>query len=159
MTRCSSIDEKFKKAWSSMNRRCLVPSCAAYKNYGGRGIGIELSWVLFTNFENDMYESYLKHIEEYGKKETTLERNDVNENYSEKNCTWKTNLEQSNNRRNTRIVEYKGSIVSINMLAVEFDIRPAVIYYRLKTGWNIEEALTTPKYCKREVENVYRITD
>ena len=149
MTRCSSIDEKFKKAWSSMNRRCLVPSCAAYKNYGGRGIGVELSWAVFQNFKNDMYESFMKHIEDFGKKETTLERNDVNENYSRKNCTWKTNKEQSNNKRNTRTIKYKGDIVSINLLSAEFGIRPGTLYYRLKIGWNIEEALELPKYFHR----------
>jgi hypothetical protein len=144
-----SVDIKFKSAWSSMKRRCLVSSCHAYKNYGGRGIGIEMSWFFLKNFEKDMYESFLKHIDEYGEKETTLERIDVNGNYSKENCTWKTNLEQSNNRRNTRTVKYKDKIVSINLLAKEFNIRPAIIYYRLKTGWNIEEALTLPKYCKR----------
>lgn len=81
------LNSKFRGAWFTMKRRCLVPSCENYKHYGGRGIGVELSWAVFQNFKNDMYESFLKHIEGYGKKETTLERNDVNGNYSKKNCT------------------------------------------------------------------------
>ena len=54
-------------------------------------------------FKEDMYELYLKHVNEYGENNTTIERKNVNGNYEKDNCKWATNKEQANNRRNNRL--------------------------------------------------------
>ncbi|OTY55732.1 hypothetical protein BK748_16345 [Bacillus thuringiensis serovar graciosensis] len=60
-----------------------------FKNYGGRGIKIYEDWLAdFTNFKNDMFQSYEKHVKLHGEKDTTLERINVDGNYEPSNCKW-----------------------------------------------------------------------
>lgn len=62
---------------------------------------IKCEWNSFEEFRDDMYESYISHVNEYWEKNTTLDRIDSNWNYSKSNCRWATCKEQSNNTRLT----------------------------------------------------------
>lgn len=82
--------------------RCYNKNYIDYKNYGNRWI--KCLWDSFEDFYKDMGESYEAHVKEYGEKNTTIERIDVNGNYCKENCTWKTKKEQVNNQRTNTIV-------------------------------------------------------
>jgi hypothetical protein len=76
----------------SMKSRVLNPQAHAYEHYGGRGISICQSWM------DGGFEQFLKDMGERPPG-TSLDRIDVNGNYSPANCKWSTPKEQSNNRR------------------------------------------------------------
>ena len=80
-----------------MRSRCENTKATGYKDYGGRGI--KLLWNDFDPFYKDMYVSYLKHITKHGPKQTTIDRINVNGNYSLANCRWATHKIQSLNQR------------------------------------------------------------
>jgi hypothetical protein len=90
----------FYATWFAMVDRCINKDHQAYPSYGGRGIKVCERWRKFENFRDDMYESYLAHIKEFGEKNTSIDRfPNVNGNYEPNNCKWSTKLEQSNHRR------------------------------------------------------------
>ena len=94
---------KFYGIWQTMNNRCRNPRVARYKNYGGRGI--KVLWATFEDFRNDMFESYLVHLEKhsYGQRQTSIDRVNNNGHYCKKNCRWATAKEQANNRRKRKL--------------------------------------------------------
>ena len=94
---------RFYQIWVNMKRRCNSPNDPWYSRYGGRGI--KLLWKSFEEFRDDMYKSYLEHCEEFGEKNTTIDRADNNGNYEKSNCRWATWTIQSRNSSNC--VAYK----------------------------------------------------
>ena len=113
---------KFYKTWDSMIGRCHRENDTAYDRYGALGIQVCDEWRIFENFYNDMYDSYEKHLKRYGKKDTTIERIDPNGNYCKDNCTWKTNIEQCYNKRNTVYVDIDGELLTLKDISDRFNI-------------------------------------
>lgn len=88
-------------AWLSLFDRCRNPNCAAFKDYGARGIDICQRWEKYGNFLADM-----------GRKPTdkhTLERDRNDDGYQPDNCSWATRRAQSYNRRSTKLTCQKAA--------------------------------------------------
>ena len=124
-------------SWQSMITRCYNPKSVTYKRYGGRGITVCERWLnSFENFFEDM--GIRPHIE------YTLDRINNEFGYSPDNCKWSSKREQSLNRGNNTIIEFKGVKKNLSVWAKELGINCGTISSRLKSGWSVQDALTLP---------------
>lgn len=127
--------------WNSMKERCYNPNSSCYDRYGGRGIRVCDRWLVYENFETDMLESFLAHIEQYGYKDTTLDRIDYGGNYEPSNCRWVTQKEQANNKSTNRMITED---LTLAQFAEKYNLNYMTVTSRLKRGWSIEEILNPP---------------
>lgn len=88
------------RIWAAMKTRCSNAKSKSYKYYGGRGIKVIEEWKAFEPFRDwSLAHGY--------KEDLTIDRIDVNGNYSPQNCQWIPFAEQSKNRRNVKFREVK----------------------------------------------------
>ena len=123
------------KVWDSMIQRCTNPRSKGYINYGSRGITVCERWRQFENFLKDMGPV---------PKGYSLERLDNNAGYSPENCKWATAAEQANNRRSNKILRFKGETLTVRQWGTRFHLPRDRINQRLRAGWTVSDALTTP---------------
>jgi len=135
----------FYSKWAGMKRRCFNKNEEKYPIYGGRGITVCKRWLKFENFRDDMYKPYLKHVEQYGKKQTSIERIDNDDNYKPSNCKWATQTIQQNNRSNNHLITYKEQTLTIAQWARKMNINNKLLFDRLyRYNWDMKRALTEP---------------
>lgn len=120
----------FYNLYRGIRNRCEIPSDKNYMKYGGRGI--KCLWNTYEEFKEDMYDSYLEHIEKYGKKNTSIDRIDVNGDYCKENCRWATNEEQANNTRVNQYYTYNGETHTIREWEKLYGIHRGTLWNRLK---------------------------
>jgi hypothetical protein len=84
------------RAFYNMHTRCYNALSDDYANYGGRGIKVEGIWNLTGKIG---YEAFLKDMGLPSTFDLSLDRIDVNKNYSKDNCRWATPVEQALNKR------------------------------------------------------------
>ncbi len=130
--------------WCDMKKRCYNKNDKRYPRYGGRGIKICDGWLSFENFKEDMYHSFLQHLEKYGSIDTQIDRINNDGNYELSNCKWSTRREQMLNKANSFVVEYRGIKKHVTQWADEYNIPYKRLKLRIKRGWPVERALNEP---------------
>lgn len=119
--------------WHSMKARCYDSNNKHYKDYGGRGITYQDNWEDFRNFFNDLGEC---------PKGFSLERKDVNGNYTKENCCYIPMSEQAYNRRDTIRFTFNGELQPLRKICKQLGLPYARVYARLfKLGWSFEESI------------------
>lgn len=132
------------RCWGGMIKRCTNPKATGYRNYGGRDICVCARWSGpggFANFYADM-----------GPKPAwahDIDREDNNGDYEPGNCRWTTRKVNSRNKRSNRLVTFMGQTKPVvewaEELADSLDLTPGGIRLRLRYGWPVEKAFTTPR--------------
>jgi len=125
--------------WNAMKFRCdkKRKNIYPYKSYAGRGITVCKEWIdSFEVFYNDM-----------GKRPSinhSIDRIDVNKGYYKENCRWATMKEQSRNKTNNNLLEYKGEIKCASEWCEIINMPSSTFYNRLNRGWSMEKVMSTP---------------
>lgn len=139
----------FYRVYWGIKSRCNNPNVRNYHLYGGRGIKLE--WETFEDFRDDMYQNYLEHKSKNPGRQTTIERINVNDGYHKGNCIWVNYQTQNRNRRNNHVLEFNGEKHCVTEWAEILNVNPQRIFNRLRRGWSVKKALTTPhRYPNRQ---------
>lgn len=126
---------KAYRAWCSMLERCTSESSHNYAYYGGRGIKVCEEWRKFENFLNDMGEPESSTL--------SLDRIDVNGNYSKENCRWATATQQARNRRTTIYVSKGGEKIPLMEACATLKLNYSTVQCRIqRLNWPVEKALS-----------------
>lgn len=132
---------RFWRIWSDMKRRIDHKHRKDYFRYGGRGITYDNKWKRFEQFRDDMYLSYLEHLKLHGEKNTTIDRIDVNGDYTKLNCRWATMKEQCNNTRSNRFVSYKGKNLTYTQWEELLNLKSGTIWRKIHYKEKISKIL------------------
>jgi hypothetical protein len=116
-------------------QRCTRKTCHAWKDYGGRGITIHGPWLDFATF--------LAEIPPKPAGNFTLDRIDNSKGYIPGNLRWATRLEQANNKRNNKMLTFKGKTQSLAEWSRELGINYFTLKSRInQSGYSVEKALS-----------------
>ena len=130
------------KAFHGMWGRCTNPKNNRYHLYGARGVTVCDRWRSFELFISDV-----------GLRPTSFHsigRIDNDGNYEPGNVEWSTEVDQANNRRSNRIVEFNGARKTIAQWGSELHIKPHTLWCRIfRYGWDVSRAMTFPVRCWR----------
>lgn len=129
-------DTKTYYIWKTMIQRCTNKKCKSFCRYGGRGIKVCDQWLeSFENFFDDMGPAppYM-----------SIDRFPNNDgNYEPGNCRWATKIQQANNTRTNKFIEFQGERLTISQWSKKTGISEKILSARIRRGWSIEHALTT----------------
>ena len=125
---CSSKHSPTYICWATMKQR--VKRDPLYKE-----LRVCERWQTFSNFLEDMGER---------PEGMTLDRIENDKGYCPENCRWATPKQQANNRSTNVLIEYNGVKQGLMEWAENLGISYLCLEWRLKNGWTIEKAFTTP---------------
>lgn len=146
--------------WKSIKYRCYSKTSKDYKNYGGRGIKMCDEWVNDPKAFCDwaIANGYKEEKTDKGFNILTIDRIDVNGDYSPDNCRFVTNAIQARNKRNTIPDEERYKICPI--CGKEYEVsrrngaktcsRKCGMILRFKTHPNTKDYTKTCPVCKKE---------
>lgn len=137
-----STDSRLYNVWSAMKRRCCNHTVPEYLLYGGRGISICDEWKDdFGCFQSWAIEN--GYNPKANRSECTIDRVDVNGDYSPENCRFVSQQEQMNNVRYNHRLEYNGETHTIAEWARLYNMSYSKLSQRInRYGYTVEQALT-----------------
>lgn len=133
-------EEKLRKVWRQMKRRCSNPKDGHYPRYGGRGIRVCPEWEDYAVFRAwSIGAGYRDGL--------SINRVDNDSGYCPDNCEWTTRITQANNTAASLYLVAFGERKTLTQWSR--DPRCVVTYAALhlrvtRRGWDSVRALTTP---------------
>lgn len=130
-------------AWAGAIGRCSNPNDDSYEYYGARGIRVCDRWRSGENGKSG-YQLFLEDMGRKPSRKHSLDRINNDGNYEPGNCRWATVETQMQNRRNRRMVIFRGKKFNVSVAARLAGLDKDLVLQRLDRGWSDEYALTTP---------------
>lgn len=127
ITHGMSESDEFK-IWTDMNTRCYNENSTSYSNYGGRGIQLCERW-------KNSFEAFFADMGKRPSKGHSIDRKDVNGDYSPENCKWATAAEQAKNKRNNVLITIDGETRILSDWAKHFGVFTSTASLRYKRGY------------------------
>lgn len=119
--------KRIVQVWYCIIQRCYNENSKAYKFYGGKNVEVCDDWLELENFYNWAVNN--------GYNETlTIDRIDVDGNYSPDNCRWTDWFTQANNRTNNVRITIDGIEKTIGEWAREANVPYQRVYRKYKKG-------------------------
>jgi hypothetical protein len=126
-------------AWCNAKARCHRKNHPRYAEWGGRGISMCERW-------RDDFAAFLADMGPRPSPGHSIDRIDNDGPYSPENCRWATAEQQSTNRPTwANTITFRGETLTLTQWAPRVGITRKSLEHRLRAGWSIERALTTPK--------------
>lgn len=122
------------RRWAALRNRCSNPNNTGYRWYGARGIKVCAEWGNFEVFREWAIRTGFHPT-------LTIDRLDVDGDYTPENCAWVTRQMQIWNRRVSRL---NPAGVPWSVIARGNGIKQGAFQTRIKFGWDPEKAATTP---------------
>lgn len=132
-TKARTTSRSLRGIWHDMKRRCLDARHVSYPWYGAKGIGICDAW-------RDSFETFLTDVGPRPSKHHHLQLIERLKGYQPGNVRWGT---QDSNQTN-RLIIVNGETRSVASWARLARMSYSSLRARLKRGWSIERALSTP---------------
>lgn len=125
--------------WTDMLDRCRNSKFPSWKYYGGRGIQVCDEWA-------SSYEAFKEWALSHGYREDlTIDRIDNDGNYTPENCRWATAGQQAKNKRSNKTYTVGGkTMIKADWARSIGAATSHTIESRLRRGWDLERACTTP---------------
>lgn len=133
----SSNETPEYRCWGAIIQRCHNPKHKQFKDYGGRGIAICDAW-------RGDFSAFFAHVGARPSAKHSLDRKDNSKGYEPGNVRWATQVEQTNNTRQNRIVEIDGIRCTLAEAIRLKGQRSNVVRQRIAIGWSVERALNQP---------------
>ena len=115
------------RIWAGMKKRCQNKKSSNYRHYGGRGICVCSEWNNFESFESwALSNGYQDNL--------SIDRIDVNGDYTPTNCRWVTRGVQANNRRSNKFYEISGESHTLSEWANLYNLNYKHIHKLLTSG-------------------------
>ena len=135
----NQTDSRLYVIWCNMKRRCYSKKCYEYHAYGGKGVRVCAQWI------HDFLAFYQWAISNGYNDSLTLDRIDVNGNYSPTNCRWVTAAQQALNRTDNHLITAFGRTQTIKEWSNESGIKYDTIERRINAyQWDAERAVSQP---------------
>jgi hypothetical protein len=125
------------RAWQTARLRCTSPTAKAYANYGGRGIRMCDRWL----------NNPAAFLADMGKKPSPvheLDRINNDGHYEPGNCRWVLRKVNDRNRRSNLRLTFMGETHALAEWCERMKLPRDTVHKRLKSGWAVDAALTTP---------------
>ena len=140
---------RIQRIYEAMKARCYNKNHIHYYNYGGRGVTVCKEWLGEDGIKNfgewALNNGYANNL--------SIDRIDNNGNYCPENCKWSTPLEQQNNTRYNRILEYNGEKLTLSQAARKYNLDIHTLYNRIKKWKDIKKCIETPIHIEKQRYN------